>query len=84
MYKLSGGCEIMKRCHNCGYLKEDTEDRGFGRRTGRSVSMYACTRHPVAEAGKNWKETYTACQFFDEAGTKTIFVEASDGQLSFF
>lgn len=83
MYKLSGGCEVMKRCHNCAYLAEDFENRGFGRRTGRSASMYECRKHPDETARKNWKETYTACQFFEEVKEKTVFVESADGQLSF-
>lgn len=83
MYKQSGGCKVMKRCHDCTYLAEDVESRGFGRRTGKSVSLYECRKHPDAEGRKNWKESYTACRYFSETNMKTVYTESADGQLSF-
>ena len=84
MYKVSGGCEVMKRCHDCAYLSVDEHNVGFGRRSGRTEERYECTKHPDKEARKDWKKTYTACQFFREPKVKEIFVESDDGQLCFF
>lgn len=84
MYKMSGGCEVMKRCADCGYLEADKENRGFGKRSGVTAESYRCSRHPVYEGSLNWKPTYTACHFHTEAKQRIAYTESADGQLSFF
>ena len=85
MYKASGGCRVMKRCHDCKWLSVDEMSVGFGKKSGRTEERYECTHHPDKEARKNWKETFTACKFFEEPSEKTIYItESETGQLSFF
>lgn len=83
MYKQSGGCVVMKRCADCGYLKADKENRGFGRRSGKTAESYRCSKHPVYEASLGWKPNYTACQFHTEATKRIAYTEQADGQLTF-
>ena len=84
MYRISGGCEVMKRCHGCKYLVEDDESYGFGK-SRKVLEGYECTKHPVKGSGKNWKKEYTACGFFEEPSVRTVFAEEREtGQLSFF
>ena len=80
MYRLSGGCEVMKRCADCGYLEEASEGKQFG----RERKYYSCRKHPDGERPPDWKPTYTACQYHTEAKVREIFVERENGQLSFF
>ena len=83
MYRMSGGCNVKKRCHDCKWLAKDEESYGFG--VSRKVlEGYECKRHPVEESGKGWKKEYTACKFFEEPNVKMIFAEEREtGQLSF-
>lgn len=80
MYKLSGGCVVMKRCADCAYLEEETEAVRFGRKH----KCYRCKKHPAADRYPDWKPNYTACQYHEEASVREIFVERENGQLSFF
>lgn len=84
MYRTSGGCTVMKRCHGCRWIKEDEERSGFGRRTGKTVERYECLKHPDDTGRKNWNKNYTACKYYEEPNVKTVYAEGTDGQLSFF
>ena len=79
MYKVSGGCEVMKRCADCRYLEEESEKVRFG----KTHEFYRCMKHPDLDRTPDWKPTYTACHYHDEAKVRQIFTESETGQLSF-
>lgn len=83
MYKMSGGCTVMKRCADCIHLKRDNAvslKDTFGKKSHKEV--YRCMKHPEYMEHE-WEPRSTACHYFSDTDLKDIFLEGDDGQLSF-
>ena len=87
MYRMSGGCNVKKRCHDCKWLNAVARGE-YVWKSGSTFkenneTYFECGKHPDKEGRKYWKETYTACKYFEEPDLKEVYVTEENGQLSF-